>query len=148
MLIEPTSTFETLPRKGSARERLDRLLGLIWSREWYEAANFSVVFTFLAMGQRNEEVARRVRRLYRRYREFLMMQLSAFAEAGIISVSDPARSADLLVSMTEGFHYFSQYHTPPEDFEAHRTGMIALSLKMLGAASPEEGDPKEVKEER
>lgn len=138
--------FETLPAGGSARERLDRLLGLIWSRQWHTAANFSVVFSFLAMGQRQAEVAQRVRRLYRRYREFLMTQLSAFAEAGVIRVADPAKSADVLVSMTEGFHYFSQYHTPVEDFESHRKAMIDLSLTMLGA-SPMEGNGLNLTEE-
>ena len=133
--------FEALPEGGSARERLERLLAIVWSQEWYVSANYSAVFTFLAMSQRSEEVAGRVKRLFRRYREFLMTQLSAFAEAGVIRIDDPARSADMLISMTEGFHYFSQYHTPAEDFESHRRAMIALSLKMLGAeATGRDGD--------
>lgn len=133
--------FEELPRTGNPRERLERLLDLIWSRKWCRAASFSVVFSFLALGQRHPEVARRVRRLFRRYREFLIAQLAAFSEAGVIAPSDPAQNADVLISMSEGFHYFSQFHTPEEEFERHRKGMIDAALKVLDALPAEKNIP-------
>ncbi len=137
--------LETLPRTGSPEERLDHLLTLIWSRQWCRAASFSVLFSFLAVSRRNPEVAARVRRLFRRYREFLIVQLSAFSEAGVITAADPAGTADILISMSEGFHYFEQYHTPEEAFEEHRQGMIDAARKVLGAAPTEKrnGDSTE-----
>ncbi len=121
-----------LPQSGEPRRRLERLLGLIWSREWQEAASFSVVFSFLALSQRDPEVMKRVRILYLSYRKYLLAQVTFFREAKIISVPDDHAAVQALISLSEGSHYFCRYHIDENDFDAHRANMIMAARRILG----------------
>ncbi len=124
--------IRNLPESGEPEERLEKLLGLIWSREWQEAASFSVVFSFLALSQRDSEVMSRVRILYQSYRKYLMAQVAFFAEAEIISIESISAAVQGLISLSEGSHYFCRFHINTEDFDVHRTNMIIAAKRILG----------------
>lgn len=121
-----------LPQDGDPGERLERLLALIWSREWHEAASFSVVFSFLALSQRDAEVMQRVKRLYTGYRNYLLAQVSQFMESGVIDVRDPIEVVEALLSLSEGSHYFCRFHVAGDDFDIHRQNMILAAKRILG----------------
>lgn len=128
-----SALFRRLPEGGDPETRLDRLLALIWSREWYEAASFSVIFSFLALSQRDAAVMNQVRHLYGHYRRYLLTQMALLSEAGVIRVDDPEASAESLISLSEGSHYFSRYHIEPGTFDAHCRHMIRAARLILGA---------------
>ena len=143
-----SSLFSRLPKGGAPRERLDHLLSLIWSREWHEAAGFSVVFSFLALSQRDRAVMDRVRNLYGHYRRYLLEQIALLSEAGVITAADPQASAEALISLSEGSHYFCRYHIEAGTFEAHCDHMIQAARTILGAeCKPGEQDDKTGKRE-
>lgn len=125
--------FARLPEGGEPSERLERLLALIWSREWHDAASFSVVFSFLALSHRDPSVMDRVRNLYGHYRKYLLHQMALLSEAGVIRVDDPTASAEALISLSEGSHYFSRYHIEAGTFDAHCRHMTEAARKILGA---------------
>jgi AcrR family transcriptional regulator len=125
--------FRRLPTGGGPRERLDRLLDLVWSREWHEAASFSVVFSFLALSQRNDAVMGRLRKLYGRYRQYLLAQLQYFADAGVIHVAKPEQAVEAFISLSEGSHYFCGFHIAHGAFDDHCQNMIRAAKAMLGA---------------
>jgi len=125
--------FARLPEGGDPEDRLERLLTLIWSREWYEAASFSVVFSFLALSQRDAEVMERVRNLYGNYRRYLNKQMALLSEAGVIRVDNPESTTEALISLSEGSHYFCQYHITAGTFDAHCRHMIRAAKLLLGA---------------
>lgn len=122
-----------LPKSGPPAARLEQLLQLIWSREWHETASLSVVFSFLALSQRVPSVLARVRHLYASYRRYLLVQVRAFAEAGIIAIDHPEATVEALISLSEGSHYFCRYHVTDDGFEEHCRHMIAAARRVLGA---------------
>lgn len=124
-----------LPKSGQPQERLDRLLTLIWSREWHEAASFGVVFSFLALSQRDEAVMARVQNLYDHFRSYLARQIQFFAESGIIRVNDNQAAVEALISLSEGSHYFCRYHIEDGKFEKHCQNMIATARQILGVVN-------------
>jgi AcrR family transcriptional regulator len=127
--------IKNLPQSGEPQDRLERLLGLIWSREWQEAASFSVVFSFLALSQRDREVMSRVRILYQSYRKYLMAQIAFFAEAKIINVDSVQAAVQALISLSEGSHYFCRFHIHEEDFDGHCANMMCAAKRILGVVS-------------
>lgn len=121
-----------LPKSGEPHKRLEQLLALIWSREWHEAASFSVVFSFLALSQRDGRVMSRLHRLYQRYGNYLREQVRFFADAGVIRVADPDAAAQGLISLSEGSHYFCRFHIENGTFDEHCRKMIQAAKKILG----------------
>ena len=75
VLLTYTDLIGKLPHSGEPHQRLEQLLALIWSREWHEAANLSVIFSFLALSQRDERVMSRLHALYERYGRYLLEQV-------------------------------------------------------------------------
>lgn len=121
-----------LPDSGEPHKRLERLLALIWSREWHEAASFSVVFSFLALSQRDERVMSRLHTLYESYGNYLLEQVRFFADADVIRVADQEAAAQGLISLSEGSHYFCRFHIENGTFDEHCRNMIQAAKKILG----------------
>lgn len=121
----------SLPREGAAGSRLLCILSTIWGPAWYEAVDLSVVYSFLAIGQRNEGVAAQVHHLYQRYRRFLEREVAAAAASGVLHTPDIPAAVSALLSLSEGSHYFRHHFDDGE--EAHRRAMIRAALAILGA---------------
>lgn len=137
VLMTYAALFRSLPKEGTPHERLERLLSLIWSREWHEAASFSVVFSFLALSQRDAEVMARVKNLYNSYRRYLLAQLNFLLENRAIRIDDPEAAAEALISLSEGSHYFCRFHIEKGTFDLHCQNMIQAAKRILGV---QEGD--------
>lgn len=125
-----------LPKEGPPRERLERLLQLVWSREWHEAASFAVVFSFLALSQRDQAVLERVRHLYNNYRRYLQVQVRFFQEAGVVAASNPEAAVEALIALSEGSHYFCRFHIDAGTFDNHCRNMIRAAKGILGVQQP------------
>jgi AcrR family transcriptional regulator len=136
VLLTYADLIGKLPDRGEPRKRLDRLLELIWSREWHEAASFSVVFSFLALSQRDDRVLKRLQALYERYGNYLREQVHFFADAGVIQVADPEAAAQGLISLSEGSHYFCRFHIENGSFDEHCKNMIQTAKRILGVIKP------------
>ena len=136
VLATYANLFRRLPKEGAPGQRLERLLQLVWSREWHEAASFAVVFSFLALSQRDKEVRERVRNLYDNYRRYLLAQVSFFAEEGVIQIDDPEEAVEAFISLSEGSHYFCRFHIDNGTFDSHCRKMIAAAKRILGAGLP------------
>lgn len=126
-----------LPDSGEPYKRLEQLLALIWSREWHEAASLSVVFSYLALSQRDERVMGRIQSLYERYKKYLSNQVSFFAEADIISVKDREAAVQALISLSEGSHYFCRFHIQNGTFDEHCKNMMQAAKCILGVKEKE-----------
>lgn len=131
--------FRQLPRDGEPAERLERLLDLIWSRQWHEAVGFSSVFSFLALSQRAPEVMERVKNLYGQYRRYLVAQVEFLRQSGIVQVSSSTAVVEALISLSEGSHYFCRFHVPQERFDEHCRDMILAAKRILQVRVPPSG---------
>lgn len=121
-----------LPQDGDPSSRLERLLTMIWGREWHQAVSFSVIFSLLALSRRDGDVMARVRNLYQSYRQYLAKQISFFSQSGIIRVDDQQAAVQALISLSEGSHYFSGYHIEEGAFDEHCRYMIGAAKRILG----------------
>jgi AcrR family transcriptional regulator len=128
--------FRQLPRDGEPGERLDRLLDLIWSRQWHDAVGLSSVFSFLALSQRAPEVMERVKNLYRQYRRYLVTQLEFLQQAGIVRIDSSDAAVEALISLSEGSHYFCRFHVPPERLDEHCRNMTLTAKRILQVTTP------------
>lgn len=132
VLATYATLFRRLPRDRQPHQRLERLLALIWSREWHEAASFAVVFSFLALSQRDRAVRERVSRLYTSYRRYLLSQINFFVENEVVRIDDPEKTVEALISLSEGSHYFCRFHIADEMFDSHCQNMIEAAKRILG----------------
>lgn len=132
MLQTHADLIRKLPDSGEPHKRLEQLLALIWSREWHEATSLSVVFSYLALSQRDQAVMGRIKSLYDRYRSYLGKQVSFFAEANIICVKDQEATVQALISLSEGSHYFCRFHIENGTFDAHCKNMMQAARCILG----------------
>lgn len=133
LVLESNSNLFTglPPYDFSPEKRLKSLIGIIWSQDWQTNIDISVVYAVLSMGYRNSKVFERILNLYTSYKLFLKTELKRFSEAGIISGIDPENAADIIISMSEGSHYFMPFHIKHEEIEAHRQRMMDAALKLL-----------------
>lgn len=118
--------FESEPQK-----RLRGILETIWSQDWHTRINTTVVYAVLSMSCRNSRVFERILNLYTSYKLYLKKEFTRFYEAGIISGIDPENAADIIISMSEGSHYFMPFHIKHNESDAHRKRMINAALKLL-----------------
>lgn len=132
VLLTYTDLIGKLPHSGEPHQRLEQLLALIWSREWHEAANLSVIFSFLALSQRDERVMSRLHALYERYGRYLLEQVRFFADADVIQVADAEAATQGLISLSEGSHYFCRFHIENGAFDEHCRNMIQAAKRILG----------------
>ncbi len=132
VLESHSNRFSGLPSFDSSPEqRLKALVERIWSGEWHARTDISVIYAVLSVGYRNLKVFGRILDLYNSYRLFLINEFTRFRDAGIISCVHPQNTADIIISMSEGSHYFMPFHIKHEDTEAHRRRMIDAALKLL-----------------
>lgn len=132
VLESHSNLFSGLPKFESEPEnRLKSLIRTIWSQDWQTKIDISVVYAVLSVGYRNSKVFERILNLYTSYKIFLKTELARFSEAGIISGIDSENAADIIISMSEGSHYFMPFHIKYEETEAHRQRMIDAALKLL-----------------
>lgn len=124
--------LERLPEDDDPSVRLDRLLTLIWSREWHQAVSFSVIFSLLALSRRDDDVMMRMRNLYRTYRKYLTKQVAFFSQSGIIEVDNQQATVQALISLSEGSHYFNGYHIEKDSHDEHCKYMIWAAKRILG----------------
>lgn len=125
------SLIRRLPDDTDPARRLARVLVTIWGPEWYTAVEFSVVYSFLAIARRNQDVAGRVDRLYRTFRRFVFRVIKDAAAAGAILTKDPEAATDGLLALSEGSHYFRHHFGTGE--AAHRNAMLHAALQILDA---------------
>ncbi|MDK2778311.1 MAG: TetR/AcrR family transcriptional regulator [Pseudomonadota bacterium] len=129
-----TQLFRQMPQQGSARERLVRVLGLLFSRGWMDTLAAPELFAILALAQRYEDVAVAMSHMYRRYHKVLTQELNFQRQQQCIRCDNPPVAAQMLMALVEGAHYFSgQLQSLADNAEHYGEQLIRHALLMLGA---------------
>ena len=128
-----TRLFRQMPQQGQARERLVRLLGLLFSAGWMTTLAAPELFAILSLARRHEDVALAMSRMYRRYHKVLTQELNFQQQQCCIRCDDPAASGRMLMALVEGAHYFSEQLQPLGDSGNYGQQLISHALLMLGA---------------
>jgi AcrR family transcriptional regulator len=127
--------FRELPGSGDARLRLVQMLAVYFGLRWMNTLAAPEVFAIMSLARRHEEVRQAVARMYRRYHRVLTQELRFQQEQGCVRITDAAASAQVLMALTEGAHYFSDQLQPQisEAPGAYGLRMVEHALLLLGA---------------
>lgn len=112
-------------------DRLERLIDILWSDEWYKMTDISVDFSVLAMSFRSEEINSRLQLLFSSYKSFLVKEMKDFIEAGVVRFSNPERAAEVIMTLIEGNRHFKHFFVNSDDSENYRLDMKRMILCLL-----------------
>ena len=133
-LLRYSDLLRDMPQSGGARARLVTVLGLLFGQGWMDTLQAPELFAMLSMARRNADVAASVARMYRRYHKVLTQELKLQLDEGCVRISDPAVSAQMLMALVEGAHYFSEQLLPhPQTSQPYSERLVSHALQMLGA---------------
>jgi len=119
LLIEKYEAPEFLDFKyiENDEHRFKTLLDTIFSFEWSRTVDPGVHFGFYYLSFRNEEIRKRFKQMFIKFRNYLQEQLAYFDRKGIINVKDKKKAADIIVTLMEGMEFHTQFLANGEPFE-------------------------------
>ncbi|MBS3756812.1 MAG: TetR/AcrR family transcriptional regulator [Desulfobacterales bacterium] len=125
--------------------RLERLLEIIWSREYYEKIHIAGSFSLLAVSFRKPRIQEKIEGLYIGYRSFLAKEIQRAADAGVIEHQDAMRTAARIITLIEGARHFRHLFVGKDECERYNRDMKeATRMMMLGKNSKfESRNPKQ-----
>lgn len=112
-------------------DRLNELMDILWGDEWYRTTDISADFSVIAISFRNTEVSERLKHLYSGFKKYLSEEFKFFMDAGIIRVQDPVHTAEIIMSMLEGYRHFNNFFVDKACAEQYRQDMKRSALTLL-----------------
>jgi len=91
------------------RERLQAFLDALFNPETMEVVDGHAYFALYYLSHRKPEIRKRFQAMFRRFRDYLVQELSIFKEHNVIQVENPVLTADLIVALLEGVHLNETY---------------------------------------
>ncbi len=124
--------FQTVGLTGLAPEaRLEKLLEIIWSRQYYEKIHIAGSFALFAVSFRNPRIHEKVQRLYEGFTRFVAKEIQTAADAGLIMPQDPMRSAYRVITLVEGARHFRHFFIPADSVDQYNRDLKAATRMML-----------------
>ena len=117
---------------GPSRERLQRLLETIWSRDYYEKIHIAASFSILSVGFRNEAIYAKIQELYHRFKRFLVREFTILSDSGVIRTADPGHAAETIITLIEGSRHFSHFFVDPDEIDRYNREMVNTAMGVLG----------------
>ena len=117
------------------KQRFQALIDTIFSLEWSRTVNPGVHFGFYYLSFRNPAIRNRFREMFKRFRDYLIQELEAYRDAGIIHAPDMETAADIIVTLMEGLEFHANFLSDGQSFEqfADKSKKIAVDLLMRPA---------------
>lgn len=119
MLATYEDTF--LPRLreiGDPERRLEAAIDAIFGVDWARLLDPTAFYACLSLAFRNPRVMESFRRMYSRLREVLVEEMSVLIDDGVVVRADPAKLADLIISLLEGYDFYRYIMEDRIDFDA------------------------------
>lgn len=111
--------------------RLRQLLDVLWGEEWYGMTNISADFSLISVSFRSTEINEKLQHLYSLFRKYLSSELERFKEAGIIRIDDPETTAEVIITMLEGYRHFKHFYVGDGSAEKFREEMKRAMLSVI-----------------
>ncbi len=112
-------------------KRLNSLLKLLWSKEYYEHVHIAVALSGIAISFRNPRVKKKIQDLYHLFKAYLVSELETFQNEGVICVPDVEKTAEVLISMAEGSRHFRHFYVKSKDVAEYNQHMITAAFNIL-----------------
>jgi len=87
-------------------ERLKVGLDTIFSVDWISLVDTRAFYACYYLGLRNPKVKERLQKMYQRFREYLIHEITLYRDEGIISSTYPSKDADLIIALVEGLSFY------------------------------------------
>jgi AcrR family transcriptional regulator len=88
------------------QDRLNNIINTFFESDWTERGDASVFWSCFSLSFRNDRVKERFRTMYDGFRKILADEISTYIEAGIAAVTDPIRTADIIITLIEGLNMY------------------------------------------
>lgn len=112
-------------------KRLDRLVDMFFSEEWYHTTDISGDFSVISLSFRNKKVFARIQKMYEEFIKLIVRELESISASGIISIESPRRTAELLISVIEGYRHFKHFYVRKEEAEDYKQEMVSVIKTIL-----------------
>jgi AcrR family transcriptional regulator len=114
-----------------SEERLDALLDTIFSFEWSRTVDAGVHFGFYYLSFRHDEIKKRFKQMFIRFRDYLAHEFEILKDAGVINTSNTKKAADLVLTMMEGLEFHAHFVTEGEPFDIYADVSKKTARNML-----------------
>jgi len=104
-------------------KRIDRIIEIFFSDEWYHNTDISGDFSIFSISFRNKKVFKHVQNMYLDFIKLIRKELEIVSSSGKIKISNPQRTAELIVSALEGYRHFKHFYIDEEASEQYRQDM-------------------------
>lgn len=132
IIREYASLLNNIPvGKDDPEARLHQLFNVLWGEQWYGMTSIAADFSIISVSFRSPEISERLQHLYSLFRKHLCRELEIFTKAGIIRVEDPLITADIIITMLEGYRHFKHFYVDELSSGKFREEMKKAALSML-----------------
>ncbi len=111
-------------------KRIDRLVEIFCSDEWYRNTDISGDFSIFSISFRNKKVFRHVQNMYLDFIKLIKKELELASATGKVRIKNPERTAELIVSALEGYRHFKHFYINEPESENYRKDMME-TLKQI-----------------
>ncbi|MEJ2096407.1 MAG: TetR family transcriptional regulator [Deltaproteobacteria bacterium] len=127
--------FLNFSHVSDLNQRFHLLMDTLFSFEWSRTVNPGVHFGFYYLSFRNSEIRKKFREMFKRFKSYLVEELSLYLSAGIICNTDVEGAADMIVTLMEGLEFHANFLCDGRPFEsfAGASKQIVLDLLMHSA---------------
>jgi len=112
-------------------KRLDRLVEIFCSDEWYNNTDISGDFSIFSISFRNKKVFKHVQNMYLDFIKLIQKELEIATSTGKVKISNPRRTAELIVSALEGYRHFKHFYIDQSDSDIYRQEMMKTLRQII-----------------
>jgi AcrR family transcriptional regulator len=132
IIHEAGAIFKKLSMQtGDPGKRLRNLAAIFFSDEWYRMTDIGTDFAVLSLSRRNGLVDVKLRDMYALLKKLIMNELRTVIDAGGISIRDPERAAEIIITMYEGYRHFKHFFVNDVDADNFKNEMLNCIMAAL-----------------
>jgi AcrR family transcriptional regulator len=132
VIDEYARLFQTIRLSGlEPAARLEKLIEIIWSRQYYEKIHIASSFSMIAVSFRNPRIHEKIQVLYESFQQFLAKEIQRACDAGVIEGQDPVRAANRVITLVEGARHFRHFFVRGNMVDLYNQDMKEATKKML-----------------
>lgn len=113
------------------QKRFDLVTDIMYGASWLQVTDRSVFYACYYLATRHERIREHFKKMYNRFKTFLVEELVNWMEAGIVQNIDAELMAQYMIMMNEGLTYYEGVFLNQEDFEKRGAFARELVLKTL-----------------
>ncbi len=117
------------------KSRLNKLMDTLFSFEWSRTVHPGVFYAFYYLSFRNLLIRERLQEMFIKFRNYLADEFRFYKKAGIITVADPIKAADIVVTMVEGLEFHAGFLKNGQSFETFAECSKKLAFTMLNSTA-------------